>query len=299
MLLALAVFTDLDERVVPTPSGAEPFAFAGDWVPVYSGALSALLASWVMFSRRSRASDAAVVAAVWSVVTSVVYVHLPRNMVTSEHSHAETLGVLVLVALAVRSCPPRRVVLATAAVAVALAAVPLYRDPEAGRGPLLLLGLVCAVGCGLLLRLKRAHRTQGEKLGRQEERLALARDLHDTVAHQVTAIVVQAQAVRHVTRVGTPDPETLDEVLSAIENAGSEALTWSPCARWHSPPRSAGGWNRSASRTMPSTGWRAAPRARCRWRSPAHHGRRCGDRHGPAPHAEHAVQIRLNEVRGR
>ncbi|MFC3575873.1 sensor histidine kinase [Streptomyces yaanensis] len=222
-LFALVLFIDVYDRTVPSPSDAEPYV--GDWVPVYSGALSAVLASSVVFSRRVRPADATAVAAVVSVVTSAAYPHLNRNMVTGEHSWAETLGLLVLVALAVRSCPPRRAVPAVAATAVALAAVPWYRDPESSIGWALLLALVGAVGCGLLLRLVQAHRAQGAQLLRQEERLALSRDLHDTVAHQMTGIVVQAQAARHVAQAGTADPQALAEALGIIENAGKEALT--------------------------------------------------------------------------
>ncbi|MBP5873163.1 histidine kinase [Streptomyces sp. LBUM 1485] len=77
----------------------------------------------------------------------------------------------------------------------------------------------------LVLRLYDVQQERTGQLVRQEERLALARDLHDTVAHQVTAIVVQLQAVRHVTGRGTPDPRMLSEMLEAVEHAGGEALT--------------------------------------------------------------------------
>lgn len=56
---------------------------------------------------------------------------------------------------------------------------------------------------------------------RNEERLALARDLHDTVAHHVSAIAVQAQAGGVV--AGT-QPEKAAEVLAAIEQEASRTL---------------------------------------------------------------------------
>ncbi|MFN8196342.1 MAG: sensor histidine kinase [Nocardioidaceae bacterium] len=57
---------------------------------------------------------------------------------------------------------------------------------------------------------------------RNEERVGLARELHDTVAHHVSAIAVQAQAGRVV---AAARPEASVEVLAAIEAEASRALT--------------------------------------------------------------------------
>ncbi|GAB2603100.1 sensor histidine kinase [Pseudactinotalea suaedae] len=56
---------------------------------------------------------------------------------------------------------------------------------------------------------------------RNQERLALARELHDIVAHHVSAIAVQAQAGGAV--AGT-QPEKAAEVLAAIESEASRTL---------------------------------------------------------------------------
>ncbi|MGW5050771.1 sensor histidine kinase [Actinokineospora sp. NPDC004072] len=53
----------------------------------------------------------------------------------------------------------------------------------------------------------------------QAERMALARELHDVVAHHVTGIVVQAQAAQLVA-----DPARTAEALARIERSGAEAL---------------------------------------------------------------------------
>ncbi|MFV0463101.1 MAG: sensor histidine kinase [Nostocoides sp.] len=63
------------------------------------------------------------------------------------------------------------------------------------------------------------HRQQREI--RNEERLALARELHDTVAHHVSAIVVQAQAGGVV---AGSQPQQAVEVLAAIESEASRTL---------------------------------------------------------------------------
>jgi signal transduction histidine kinase len=79
---------------------------------------------------------------------------------------------------------------------------------------------------GLYLRLLERRRADADRLARQYERLDHARDLHDYVAHHVTAIVAQTQAIRFVTGSGAaPSPEDLDTMLADIEKAGGQALT--------------------------------------------------------------------------
>lgn len=56
---------------------------------------------------------------------------------------------------------------------------------------------------------------------RNEERLALARELHDTVAHHVSAIAVQAQAGGVV---ASAQPQQAVEILAAIEAEASRTL---------------------------------------------------------------------------
>jgi signal transduction histidine kinase len=80
---------------------------------------------------------------------------------------------------------------------------------------------VGAVAVGLWLRwLDRRDRETREAI-RRDERLKLARELHDVVAHHVTGIVVQAQAARFV---GEGSPERLSSVLGGIESAGVDTL---------------------------------------------------------------------------
>jgi signal transduction histidine kinase len=55
-----------------------------------------------------------------------------------------------------------------------------------------------------------------------EERTRIARELHDVVAHHVSAIVIRAQAAE---RLAPGRPEVAVEALRWIEDAGKEALT--------------------------------------------------------------------------
>ena len=102
------------------------------------------------------------------------------------------------------------------------------RDDFLTPGMAVVIGVVLAfvLLLGLFMRLHDRSRTDAFQLSRQAQRLEYARDLHDFVAHHVTAIVVQTQAVRFATGSGQlPDPVTLDKMLDGIERAGSQALT--------------------------------------------------------------------------
>jgi signal transduction histidine kinase len=87
----------------------------------------------------------------------------------------------------------------------------------------LMLGISIAVG--LMLRSRDSERTtvvQSAVADAQTaERMALARELHDVVAHHVTGIVVQAQAAR---LMAEKNPQIAVEAMGRIENAGVEAL---------------------------------------------------------------------------
>jgi signal transduction histidine kinase len=87
----------------------------------------------------------------------------------------------------------------------------------------LMLGISIAVG--LMLRSRDSERTtvvQSAVADAQTaERMALARELHDVVAHHVTGIVVQAQAAR---LMAEKNPQVAVEAMGRIENAGVEAL---------------------------------------------------------------------------
>ncbi|MGI5245746.1 sensor histidine kinase [Dactylosporangium sp. CA-139066] len=76
--------------------------------------------------------------------------------------------------------------------------------------------VVAAAGVGLYLRWTDARRARVLADARRAQRLEVARDLHDLVAHEVTGIVVEAQAAQVA-----PDPRSYER----IEAAGQRALT--------------------------------------------------------------------------
>lgn len=83
------------------------------------------------------------------------------------------------------------------------------------------LGAVAAAVLGAYLRHQESTRARSLAEVRRGQRLELARDLHDFVAHHVSGIVVQAQASQVVAR---QDPAQAVEALRRIEEAGQQAL---------------------------------------------------------------------------
>ena len=75
----------------------------------------------------------------------------------------------------------------------------------------------------LIERLELAERTREEEAQRraEQERLRIARELHDVVAHTLTTINVQAGVARHLLE---RQPEHTEGALATIESASHEAL---------------------------------------------------------------------------
>lgn len=74
-------------------------------------------------------------------------------------------------------------------------------------------------------RAERAERTRDEEARRQvaEERLRIARDLHDLLAHTITVIQVQAGVAAHLIVEGQADRETVTAALDTIADACADA----------------------------------------------------------------------------
>lgn len=137
---------------------------------------------------------------------------------------AELAGMAVLCAMVTRSRPASEAMLATASFGAALMAIVGWRQGgHYGELFLLTLGVAFAatVATGLYSRSIERGRVEDARAARQNERDAIARELHDLVAHHVTGIVVQAQAAR---LVATSRPDVAADALSSIEQAGADAL---------------------------------------------------------------------------
>jgi signal transduction histidine kinase len=191
-----------------------------------------------------RPLDAALAAACSVVASSVVLrvVQVGAALpVFSGVTGSEMAALMAIVAIAVRQSRPWHGVIATL-VAIASVAMSEWLRPnyyvqnypafdKSGIDvPAYLVGggllLALSVGTGLYFRVRDRERTRAVEAevtaAQHAERMALARELHDVVAHYVTGIVVHAQAAQAVIAM---NPDAAREVLPVIANSGNEALT--------------------------------------------------------------------------
>lgn len=136
---------------------------------------------------------------------------------------AESAALLLLILATSRSAPARVAVPSLVALGGAMAAQPFRLGDPSGLlfSLLLTVAVTGAVALGSALRWRDQRRERDLQAVRQDERLNLARELHDFVAHHVTGIVVQAQAAQVV---AAGDAAAVMGALQAIERAGTEAL---------------------------------------------------------------------------
>jgi signal transduction histidine kinase len=80
-----------------------------------------------------------------------------------------------------------------------------------------------AAALGAAIRYRQKVRIRDIDQARAREREQLARELHDTVAHHVSGIAIQAQAGRAI--AASHHPERAVEVLAVIEDAATRTLT--------------------------------------------------------------------------
>ncbi|HEU5126664.1 MAG TPA: histidine kinase [Glycomyces sp.] len=179
--------------------------------------------------RRGRAPAVALTAAVSLAVTAGF------GAAASNRAAAwwllETAAVLCLIAAGSRTARTRfdgaALALAVAAAGLSPLRLGLRMDPPSDAAELAVLALLwaaagaAAAAAGRWLHRLRRDRERAVAEARRSQRLSLARDLHDYVAHDVTGIVVQAQAAQVV---GERDPAQALAALERIESAGLQAL---------------------------------------------------------------------------
>ncbi|MFD0354794.1 sensor histidine kinase [Streptomyces sp. NPDC127110] len=206
LLLSLVTFEGVVLARQPSPPHAAVWA---------SGLLVCLSAApWPGIPLLPRAWFAA--ATTWTVTLLLIFGNRPVVV----WGAGEAIALLVLLSQVLLRAPARTAAVLGPLLGLGCMAAPV-RDTSPGRFTLLFSVLAVVVAAySLLLRLQAVQRVRELHAVRTAERLELARELHDLVAHHVTGIVVEARAARftHV------DADRAAEVLGRIETAGDAAL---------------------------------------------------------------------------
>ncbi|MEU5589173.1 sensor histidine kinase [Streptomyces chrestomyceticus] len=133
----------------------------------------------------------------------------------------EGIALLVLLTGVVHRAPGRTAAVLGPLLGLACVLAPM-RDIRLGLWTVVYGVLTVVVSAySLILRWQDAQRMRDLAAVRTAERLELARELHDVVAHHVTGIVVQARAARFTAL----DGPRADAAFERIETSGGEALS--------------------------------------------------------------------------
>jgi signal transduction histidine kinase len=225
LLLAAAFLVEaLVELVVLVPDGAEHDLEAALLIVATAGMLA--------IRRRSPVAAALVAVPLFAAYNALGTDYL-------DHTISPFFGALVAF-YGVGRHLDGRIVWVLAAYAAAGIALSAVIDPyEDSPGDYLITVGVLVFGPGLAGRvlrnravLNRALREKAERLAAEraeragiaalEERTRIAGELHDVVAHALSAMVVQASGAR---RLAERDPARASEAFRAVETSGREALT--------------------------------------------------------------------------
>lgn len=179
---------------------------------------------------RSRASLPAV-ATVAGVVSLAVTAAMLAGLLPAAGEDAwglaESVALIALTGVTARWAPVRRAVPACVVSGIAASTWLLrYFAPASpleavGACAFWSVGVAAATGVGVYLRSLETGRTRAVAAARAAQRLHLARDLHDFVAHDVSEMLAQAQAGQVA---GANDPEQAMRALRRVEEAGLRAM---------------------------------------------------------------------------
>lgn len=183
------------------------------WLAPLSGAVTVVAVAM----RRVWLTSGTTVAVAFSLVVSILAVDHQINP-----SASDRVGLLVLTVLVARlvAWPGVLPYVIGTGMAIAANTTRPHTEPPATVFVVTCL-FVMALALGGYLRWLDLQRSQAAASARRDERLDLARELHDLVAHYVTGMVVQAQAGQ---LLAEQRPTVASEALARIEQAGTDAL---------------------------------------------------------------------------
>ncbi|OKK15485.1 hypothetical protein AMK09_25450 [Streptomyces sp. CB02488] len=218
LALALTGFAD----IALLSMSPDPWRPATNWLPVLvTGPLLILSVGDTRFSPPLLPRIWMAVAI--SLTLSGICVAVPQN--GSSVGALETAGLLgLLLRTAARTARPKAAAASAVALSLTVLVVPFrtgsWSSIVAGVYVLtVIVAIVITLGCAI--RAMEARRRRAITDVRQAERLALARDLHDLIAHHMTGIIVQAHAA---TAVHPTAPDKVEPILRNIAQAGTETL---------------------------------------------------------------------------
>ncbi|MFB9659109.1 sensor histidine kinase [Glycomyces mayteni] len=192
-----------------------PYTSWVSWVQCATSLYAIGVYTWYRPGRKTWIAVAAVVSLAATGIDAV-FDQGPRGVGTAE---LMALGLLLLFAVRHWDAAPGRWVAFALGAAILVIGVRLFvYDGSAVAGTVLIgMGISTVVGFGAYLRSMDKLRRETQEEVRRAERLELAREMHDFVAHHVTGMVVLAQAGQ----VAATDPL---KSFADIEEAGLAAL---------------------------------------------------------------------------
>ncbi|WP_148102616.1 sensor histidine kinase [Glycomyces terrestris] len=214
-IVSVLLVTLVAETTSHLPDEKPPYH---SWVAWLQCATSLLAIGVYVWYRPGRKHWIAIASVASLVATGVdmVYDQGPRGV-----GSAELLALGLLLLFAVRhwdAAPGRWVAFALgAAILVVGARLFVYPGSAVGGTVMVVMAMLSVIGFGAYLRSMDKLRQETQEEVRRAERLELAREMHDFVAHHVTGMVVLAQAGQ----VAATDPR---KSFADIEEAGLAAL---------------------------------------------------------------------------
>ncbi|WP_244210859.1 sensor histidine kinase [Amycolatopsis kentuckyensis] len=220
--LVAAVIADV-VLVLRVPGGS------GGWAAPLTGLLASTGTAIPVLAvlRRRFPRHVGVLGSVVAALSAIGTVVAVTAHVRSQPPFAEIVAAGLLAAAAGRKLEPQHAAVLAPALGAVMIAAPLLRY---GAGePETLLAVAAAaywgacLGVGLILRAADARQRAALDRVRSQERLQLARELHDLVSHHVSGIVVRVQAARAIAEANA-DVGGHAAVYREIEEAGGAAL---------------------------------------------------------------------------
>ncbi|MBD2764126.1 two-component sensor histidine kinase [Kocuria sp. cx-455] len=165
----------------------------------------------------------------WRPGVASALMPVPLVLALLTHNYASTLICAVIVTVATVSMLPRLLTmvysLALAAWTITAVVVESTTDALWIMGTPLVVGVMIGVALRFLVIQHRENKARLRSVEaahqqlREQERLELARDLHDVVAHELTLVTMQAAGSHR-----QEDPAVLHETISTMENAARSGL---------------------------------------------------------------------------